>query len=121
MAQDLKQLEIWKESIAFHKILISEITKFPKEEFYARGSQLRRAPLSISNNLAEGCGRQTINDFKNFLHISMGSVKEVESMLIIARDLGYLTQMTFDDLNEKINTIGRKLNVFTQKAAGGNS
>jgi four helix bundle protein len=115
MPQDFKQLEIWKEAVNFHVFLMSKISKFPDEEKYAMGSQLRRAGLSISSNIAEGCGRRTQKELLSFLYIAMGSTKEVESILYVARELGYLPPMAFDELNKQIIIVGKRLNVFIQK------
>ena len=77
-------------------------------------SQLRRASLSISNNIAEGCGRESNKELRNFLNIAMGSTKEVESMILVAKELGYIDNKIFTILIQKIITIGKKLNAFMQ-------
>jgi len=114
MVQDFKNIQVWQDSINFHKALISELAKFPKEEQYAMNSQLRRASLSISNNIAEGCGKSSKKEFRSYLLNAMGSCKEVESMLYMARELNYITELTFKKLNDDINIIGKKLNSFIQ-------
>ena len=97
--QDFKNLLVWKKSIK----LISDIYKltalFPSEEKYNLTSQTRRAVVSISNNIAEGCGKYTPKDFANFLQISLGSTCEVENCLLISKELLYLNQADFDILN----------------------
>ena len=115
MVQDFKKLQIWEKAVAFHKEIISEINKFPQEEKYAMCSQLRRASLSISNNIAEGCGKTSVKEFKAYLLNAMGSIKEVESMLNVARELGYITQLTFKKLDEDINGLGKQLNIFIKR------
>lgn len=115
MVQDFKTLKIWENAVAFHKLIISELNKFPQEEKYAMGSQLRRASLSISNNIAEGCGKESKKEFKAYLLNAMGSIKEVESMLNVARELNYITQLTFNKLDEDINALGKQLNVFIRR------
>jgi four helix bundle protein len=115
MVQDFKRLQIWENAVSFHKSIISELAKFPPEEKYAMGSQMRRASLSISNNIAEGCGKASNKEFRAYLLNAMGSCKEVESMLNVALELGYITQLTFNKLNEEINTLGKQLNVFIRK------
>lgn len=85
-----KELEVWKQTRLLVKE-IYEITKcFPKEEIYGLASQLRRASVSITANIAEGCGRQHQKETIQFLHISRGSLYEVETELYLAYDLGYI-------------------------------
>jgi len=121
MSQNFQNLEVWKDAIEFHKKIVLQILKFPKEEIYAMSSQLRRASLSISNNIAEGCGRESSKDLKKFLNIAMGSTKEVESMIIMAKELEYISTEIFNELNKEIITIGKKLNSLIQKVMQPNS
>lgn len=83
---------------------------FPKEEAYGITSQMRRASYSIPSNIAEGCGRESDAEFKRFLVISQGSASELEYFTILARDLGYIKQCTFSDLNDKVDKVRRSLN-----------
>jgi four helix bundle protein len=64
---------------------------FPKEELYGLTSQIRRASASIGANLAEGCGRRSERELARFVHIAMGSASELDYELVLARDLGLLT------------------------------
>lgn len=115
MVQDFKKLEVWQDAVNFDKILCAELDKFPPKELYAMTSQMRRASLSISNNLAEGSGKDSDSELRRYVGISMGSCKEVESMIIVAREKGYITELTFKKLDEEINRIGKRLNVFSQR------
>jgi len=117
MVQNFQNLQVWRDAIDFHKNIITKISKFPPEEIYAISSQLRRASLSISNNIAEGCGRNSSKELKNFLNIAMGSCKEVESMIVVAKELKYIDNETFNILIQKIIIIGKKLNSLMQKVA----
>ena len=117
MSQNFQNLQVWQDTINFHKTIVSEISKFPKEEIYAMSSQLRRASLSISNNIAEGCGRESNKELRNFLNIAMGSCKEVENMIIVARELNYIQIETYKALIQKIITIGKKLNSLMQRVS----
>ena len=65
---------------------------FPNEEMYGLISQMRRSAVSIPSNIAEGFGRHSTNEYVRFLHISMGSLFELETQLQIAQNLGYLNQ-----------------------------
>jgi four helix bundle protein len=87
------------------KLVISVYTltaKFPQSEMYSLTSQLRRAVVSITSNIAEGSGRGTDAVFSRFLDIAMGSAKEVESQLINAQDLGFISKVDVENINEDI-------------------
>jgi len=60
---------------------------------YGLTQQLKRASVSISNNIAEGCGRKTDRDFCSFLYNTMGSTKETENIILIAKNLGYIPRL----------------------------
>lgn len=80
-----KELKIWQKSVDL-AVRIYEITKeFPKEEQYGLTSQIRRCAISIASNIAEGAGRNSKKEFKNFLGISNGSSCELETQMIIAQ------------------------------------
>ena len=85
-----KKLEAWKESIKL-VLDIYHLTKdFPKEELYGLTNQIRRSAVSIPSNIAEGCARKHSKETSQFLNISLGSVAELETQLIIASELGYI-------------------------------
>jgi four helix bundle protein len=84
--------------------------KFPREELYGLSSQLPRAAVSIPSNIAEGQGRLSRGEFKQFLGHARGSVFELESQFLIAPNLGFLAQTEAEDLLEKIREVGRILN-----------
>ena len=84
-----ESLEIWKLAIAYGKRLYQVANSFPKIESYALADQLRRAAVSISNNIAEGSGAVTTKDFANFLNMSVKSTLETVNILYFAREQGY--------------------------------
>jgi four helix bundle protein len=86
--------------------------RFPKEEIYGLTSQLRRAVISISSNIAEGCGRRTSKDFVGFLYNAMGSVREVESQLMFVEKLGYLEDGELRKLLNDLDRLGKMLMGF---------
>ncbi|MGA1863050.1 four helix bundle protein [Deferribacter thermophilus] len=103
-------LDVWKLSIELVKD-IYEITKlFPKEELFGLTSQIKRASISITSNIAEGASRQTIKEFIQFLYISLGSTSEVETQLIIAKELNFINENELDYLLNKIEKIKKMLN-----------
>lgn len=78
-------------------------------------SQMRRSSSSIPANIAEGCGRNTEKDFARFLDNAMGSASELEYQLILAFDLHYIPQETYENMNTELTEIKRTLNAFIQK------
>ena len=89
-------LDAWKEG---HKLvlMIYELTKkFPKEELFGLTSQIRRAVVSLTSNIAEGFSRQTYKDKVHFYCMALGCLTEVQNQLMVARDLKYITQKEFD-------------------------
>jgi len=108
--QDFKKLEVWKLSYEFGKKIYKITTNFPKEETYSITSQLRRAALSISANIAEGTGRSSDKDFSRFLYIAMGSLKECENFILMSKDFNYISQQQSTELIKEIQITGIKIN-----------
>lgn len=104
MKVNYKELNFFKRSHEF-TLEIYKITKdFPKEEKYGLTSQIRRASSSVPGNIAEGSAK-TEADFKRFLNISLGSAKECEYWLLLAKDLNYISINTYDRLLNILNQI----------------
>ena len=103
--QNYKDLKVWEKS---HKLTL-EVYKisqsFPVSETYGLTSQIRRCCASIPSNIAEGCGKMTPLDFANFLQIALGSSNETEYFLILSKDLKYLSEEKFTDLEKLINEV----------------
>ena len=121
MVRSFKELDVWNGAIEMGK-RVYEITKrFPGDERYGLVSQLRRAVVSISSNIAEGCGRRTDKDFVQFLYVAMGSIREVESQLFIARELDYLDEESLVDMERELDKLGKMLMGFINYISkGGN-
>ena len=101
--QNYKELKVWQKAHAL-VLKIYQITKnFPKEEMYSLTNQLRRSASSIPANIAEGCGKQTQLELAHFLNISLGSANETEYFLLLAKDLTYLPEQNYVELNDNIN------------------
>ena len=84
------QLEVWQEAIALVKDIYQLTATFPQQENYALTSQMRRAAISVPSNIAEGAGRTGDKEFLKFLSVARGSLSELETQLIIAKELAYL-------------------------------
>lgn len=103
--QNYKDLKVWEKAHLFTVEVYKATKSFPKEEIYGLTSQLRRASSSIAANIAEGCGKNTKNDFANFLNISLGSSNEAEYFVLLAKDLEYLSVSVYEVLSKLINEI----------------
>lgn len=101
--RDYKKYEVRKLG---HEITLEvyNLTKlFPKDEMYGLTSQMRRAAYSIPSNIAEGCGRESDQEFKRYLTISRGSASELEYCTFLTKDLGYLEEGDFKILFDNVN------------------
>ena len=108
MIKNYEDLEIYQEG---YKLLIEiyKITQeYPKEEIYVMTSQIRRASLSIILNIVEGYGRQSKEDFKRFLRISYGSINEVETLLKLGKEIGYIKEERYKEVIERYHILGKK-------------
>jgi four helix bundle protein len=95
-----KNLDVWRKSLTFVTSIYDQTQSFPAEERYGLTNQLRRAAVSIPSNIAEGAARQTNQEFLQFLYIALGSCAEVETQLLISRNLNYYVDpVTLDQLN----------------------
>jgi four helix bundle protein len=89
--QSYKDLIVWQKEIDMFEMIYQVTRNFPKEELYGLTNQLRRAAVSIPSNIAEGHARASTAEFVRFLSIARGSLAEVETHLLIARRLAYLS------------------------------
>ncbi len=103
--QNYKDLKVWEKAHQFVLGVYRVSKSFPKEEVYGLTSQLRRCASSIAANIAEGCGKNTKNDFANFLNISLGSSNEAEYFVLLAKDLNYISLSDYDVLIKLINEV----------------
>lgn len=105
-----KDLYAWQEG---HKLvlLIYEITKsFPKDELFALTSQIRRAGVSITSNIAEGFSRQSYKEKVQFYAMALGSTTEVQNQIEIARDIHYIQALEYDKVLEQSVVVHKLLN-----------
>jgi four helix bundle protein len=87
-SRSYRDLEVWKLAIDFVKQVYEITDNFPASENYGLINQIRRAAVSIPSNIAEGQGRNSTKEFRQFLAISLGSLAELETQLIIAKEIG---------------------------------
>ncbi len=100
-----RDLIVWKESMLLVSLLYQCIESFPKEELYGISSQIRRAAVSVPANISEGAARQHPREYLQFLRISLGSLSELETLLLIAKDLNYLDADCHEEIQKKIKRI----------------
>ena len=91
-----KELIVWQKAVNLVSMIYNNTKNFPKKEIYGLTNQIRRAAVSIPSNIAEGFGRNSKNDFKRFLQISIGSVFEVQTQLVISKDLQFLSEANYN-------------------------
>jgi four helix bundle protein len=92
-------------TVAIYKLTVS----FPKEETYGLTSQLRRAGVSVSSNIAEGYARASTGEYKQFLGMARGSNSEVQTQLVIARELGFGSPQALDKAEGLSNEVGKMM------------
>ena len=114
--RNFKNLYVWQKSHEF-VLEIYKITKdFPNEEKFGLTSQIRRATTSIALNIAEGCGRKTEKEFANFLNISFGSCSEVEYAILLCKDLNFITEKKYNDIDNKLSEIKKMFSASSSLA-----
>jgi four helix bundle protein len=113
--RDFKKLQIWIDGIE-QVISTYTITRsFPPEEKFALSNQMQRASVSIPSNIAEGCSRNSDIEFKRFLEMSIGSSFELETQLIIAEKLGYISNEQLSNELYSLNGLQRQINGLISK------
>ena len=98
-------LLVWQKSMELVKEVYVITKTFPKEEIYGITNQIRRAAVSIPSNLAEGAARNSNKEFVQYLYVSLGSLAELETQLLLSRDLGYAQN---EEINQRVERV-RKL------------
>ena len=103
-SRSYRDLDVWKLAISLVKGIYQLTGKFPASENYGLTSQIRRAAVSIPSNIAEGQGRNSPKEFRQFLSVGLGSLAELETQLIIAQEIDYLT---LEELQPLLHTLDR--------------
>src|SRR3954466_13319493 len=107
--KDFRDLQVWGKAHELTLWIYGATKGFPREEVYGLTSQMRRCSASISANIAEGCGRHGDGEFHRFLQMAMGSASELEYHLLLAHDLGFLSQVKYEPLNRDVVEVKRML------------
>ena len=104
-----KDLDVWKIGIEMVKIIYKITAQFPEDEKYGLTSQLRRAAVSFPSNIAEGAARKSTKEYIQFLYFSQGSMAEIDTQVIIAKELGFIDSKTYKTLDNYFNRLGALL------------
>jgi four helix bundle protein len=107
--KDLRQLKVWERAHHLALAMYKTSLRFPKEELYGLTAQIRRASMTIPTNIAEGCGRNTDAEFAHFIQIAMGSACETEYQLLLGRDLGFVVQHDYEQLQVTVEEVKRMM------------
>ncbi len=104
-----KDLKVWQKSIDLVEKVYLLTQSFPKEEKYGLTSQIRRAVISVSSNIAEGAARKNKKEFNQFLYIAVGSLAEIDTQIIISKRLNYISSGTEEKILYEIKEIRKML------------
>ncbi len=115
MNHRIKDLKIWimAKQIAVDVYLLT--SNFPSDEKFGLTNQMRRCSVSVASNIAEGSGRNSNGEFKQFLGIVRGSLYELETQLIISQEVGLITELNCNDLLLKIDELNKMIFSFKEK------
>lgn len=114
MAQDYHDLVVWQRAIEL-TVCVYELTRtFPRDELYGLTQQVRRASVSVASNIAEGRGRLSPAEFRQFLGLAQGSIFELQTQLVVARRLGYGNAEALDTAEARGNEVSKMLRSFIQ-------
>ncbi len=111
-----QDLRVWQEG---HKLVLTvykATQTFPKEEVFGLSSQLRRAAISVTSNIAEGFSRSSYKDKIHFYSISLGSTTEVQNQLLIAKDIKYIEEIVFREIMNQTVVVHKILNGLIKKS-----
>ena len=109
MPRTHKDLDVWKKSIGFVTSVYRITKTYPKDELYGLISQIRRASVSIPSNIAEGAVRKGKKEFIQFLYIALSSASEVDTQLIISKNLEYINADEYEELLIELNSISKMI------------
>ena len=113
--RNYKDLQVWGKAHQLTLMTYKATQAFPVEERFGLTSQIRRSCASVAANLAEGYGRRSDGEMARFVQIAMGSGAELSYHLLLARDLGFLSNTAYTRLDSDINEVMRMLSSLSQK------
>ncbi|HWY38866.1 MAG TPA: four helix bundle protein [Bacteroidia bacterium] len=119
--KDYKNLIVWQKAHELSLSIYKMTEKFPYEEKYGLTSQLRRSSVSVPANISEGCGHQSKKEFVRFLQIASGSASEMEYLIILCKDLCYLSHEEYEKLFQIIVEVKKMLRSLIERSKPTNS
>ena len=109
MSSSFRDLRVWQQAIELATTTYRFTGVFPKHELYGLAQQMRRAAVSIGSNVAEGKGRRSDKEFRQFLFNARGSLLELETQIFIALKLEYVSEKEWNELQTQATQVGRSL------------
>jgi four helix bundle protein len=106
---NFRELKVWKKAMKLVKEIYLSTNYFPNEEQFGLTNQIRRCAVSIPSNIAEGAGRNSSKDFNRFLSISLGSYFELETQIIISKELKFLDLEKFTSIENELIEIQKMI------------
>jgi four helix bundle protein len=113
--KNFRDLQVWEKAHLLTLASYRITNAFPKQEMYRMSSQIRRCAASIPANIAEGCGKRGNGEFQRFLNIATGSASELEYHFLLARDLNFINEADYQDLNDNVIEVKRMLASLARK------
>lgn len=104
-----RDLKVWQDAMTLAEACYGETRTFPREEMFGLTSQIRRAATSIAANIAEGHGRETSGSFVQFLRVAQGSLKELETHVLLSSRVGHMRTASADSLLVRCDDLGKML------------
>lgn len=114
MSHSYRDLIVWQKAIAMVTHIYRATQSFPRQETYGLTSQIRRSAVSVASNIAEGQGRLSRREFHHFLGVARGSLIEMETQMVIAENLGFLSKADTQKLSDASGEVSRLLHGLMQ-------
>ena len=105
-----KDLLIWQKGITLVKLVYRNLDNFPKDEIFALSSQIKRSAVSVPSNIAEGWGRSSKQSYLQFLKIARGSLYELDTQIVIAKELNFILENQYQEITNLITEESKMLN-----------
>lgn len=115
---NFRNLKVWQLAIELVKEVYLHTNSFPEQEKFGLSSQIRRSAVSVPSNIAEGSAKSSEKDFNPFLEMSLGSSFELETQLLIAKELNLLKEEAFSDIEFKLHEVQRMIVGLTKSLKG---
>ena len=114
-----KELVVWQKSITLVKLVYQQTGSFPSDERFGLTNQMRRCSVSIPSNIAEGFGRGSDKEFTQFLRISLGSSSELDTQLILSKELHYMDEKRYNELSALNEEVAKMLSSLIYRRVNG--